>query len=203
MMSNENNPKNESEKDGNTKVEGNETQQEELNTSTDAASTENVNAEAKTSANPLEEKIIELEAKLREEKDRFLRLYSEFDNAKKRHMRERTDLLKYAGEDVYKLILPVLDDFERAMKANETADDITAVKEGFQLIFNKMKNNLTGKGLEEMKCTGELFNSDSMEAVANIPAPSDDLKSKVVDVLEKGYLLNGKVIRFAKVVVGN
>ncbi len=203
MMSNENNPKNESEKDGNTKVEGNETQQEELTTSTDAASTENVNAEAKTSANPLEEKIIELEAKLREEKDRFLRLYSEFDNAKKRHMRERTDLLKYAGEDVYKLILPVLDDFERAMKANETADDITAVKEGFQLIFNKMKNNLTGKGLEEMKCTGELFNSDSMEAVANIPAPSDDLKSKVVDVLEKGYLLNGKVIRFAKVVVGN
>ena len=145
----------------------------------------------------------ELEAKLAEEKDRFLRLYSEFDNYKKRTMRERTDLLKSAGEDVFKLILPVLDDFERAMKANESVEDINALKEGFGLIYHKLKNNLNGKGLEEMNCTGETFNSDSMEAIANIPAAAEEMKSKVVDVLEKGYTLNGKVIRFAKVVVGN
>ena len=146
-------------------------------------------------------KITELEAKLAEEKDRFLRLYSEFDNYKKRTMRERTELLKSAGEDVFKLILPALDDFERAMKANESVEELTALKEGFGLIYNKLKNNL--KGLEEMKCLGENFDSDRMEAIANIPAPSEDQKSKVLDVLEKGYTLNGKVIRFAKVVVGN
>ena len=147
--------------------------------------------------------IKDLEIKLSEEKDKFLRLFSDFDNAKKRHTRERIDLIKAAGEDVFKLLLPVIDDFERAMKANETSEDINTVKEGFHLIYNKMKNNFTSKGLEEMKCIGEVFNSDTMEALTNIPAPSEDLKGKVVEVMEKGYLLNGKVIRFARVIVGN
>lgn len=151
----------------------------------------------------LEDKIKELETKLAEEKDRYLRLFSEFDNAKKRNARERIELLKSAGEDFFKSVLPVLDDFERAVNANEKTEDVTALREGFQLIQNKMKNLLQGKGLEEMKCVGEAFDSDSMEALANIPAPSEDLKSKVVEVIEKGYLLNGKVIRFAKVIVGS
>lgn len=163
---------------------------------------EQTSAPAEEVKDTAEEKIKELEAKLAEERDKWLRLYSEFDNAKKRNMRERAELLKSAGEDVFKLFLPTLDDFERAMKANETAEDLAAVKEGFQLIYNKMKNSFTGKGLEEMKCMGEAFNSDTMEALTNIPAPSEELKGKVVDVIEKGYLLNGKVIRFAKVIVG-
>lgn len=153
--------------------------------------------------NSADEKIKELEIKLAEEKEKWLRLYSEFDNAKKRNLRERAELLKSAGEDVFKLFLPVMDDFQRAMKANETVEDITAVKEGFHLIYNKMNNSFISKGLEEMKCVGEAFNSDTMEALTNIPAPSEDLKGKVIDVIEKGYLLNGKVIRFAKVIVGN
>lgn len=151
----------------------------------------------------LEDKIKELETKLAEEKDRYLRLFSEFDNAKKRNARERIELLKSAGEDFFKSVLPVLDDFERAVNANEKTEDVKALREGFQLIQNKMKNLLQGKGLEEMKCVGEAFDSDSMEALANIPAPSEVLKSKVVEVIEKGYLLNGKVIRFAKVIVGS
>ena len=160
-------------------------------------------SKAETTTNVGDDKLKELEAKLAEEKDKWLRLYSEFENARKRNQRERAELLKSAGEDVFKLIIPVVDDFERAMKANETAEDINAVKEGFHLIFNKMKSSFSSKGLEEMKCMGETFDSETMEALTNIPAPSEDLKGKVVDVIEKGYLLNGKVIRFAKVIVGN
>ncbi|MFN6039787.1 MAG: nucleotide exchange factor GrpE, partial [Bacteroidota bacterium] len=105
-------------------------------------------------------KITELEAKLAEEKDRFLRLYSEFDNYKKRTMRERTELLKSAGEDVFKLILPALDDFERAILNNETATDIDVVKEGFHLIFNKFRSTLESKGLKPMSAKGESFDSE-------------------------------------------
>jgi molecular chaperone GrpE len=171
------------------------------NAGTDEKNTENNSTEEISNAQ--EEKIKELEARLAEEKDKFLRLFSEFDNAKKRNQRERVELLKTAGEDVFKLLLPLIDDFDRALKANETATDLESVKEGFHLIYNKMKHDFTSKGLEEMKCVGEPFNSDTMEALTNIPAPTEELKGKVVEVIEKGYLLNGKVIRFAKVVVGS
>jgi molecular chaperone GrpE len=179
----------------------NEQDKENLNTETDEHGIKNESSEENVGADA--EKIKELEIKVAEEKEKWLRLFSEFDNAKKRYQRERAELLKTAGEDVFKLLLPVIDDFERAMKANESVDDITVVKEGFNLIYNKMKNNFTQKGLEEMKCMGEPFNSDTMEAITNIPAPSEDLKGKVVEVVEKGYLLSGKVIRFAKVIVGS
>ncbi len=169
---------------------------------TDEHGIENTEEQTTENNGSADEKTRELEIKLAEEKDRFLRLYSEFDNYKKRTVRERAELLKSAGEDVIKLILPVIDDFERAIKANESSDEIAAVKEGFHLIYNKMKNSFSGKGLEEMKCQGEAFDADTMEALANIPAPSEDLKGKVIEVVEKGYLLNGKVIRFAKVIVG-
>lgn len=135
--------------------------------------------------------------------EKFLRLYSDFDNFRKRTAKEKVDLIQSGGEDVYKVLLPVLDDFERAIKSNADIDDVETIKEGFQLIFTKFKNSLTHKGLAEMKALGEPFNTDLHEAITNIPAPTEDLKGKVVEELEKGYLLNEKVIRFAKVVVGN
>ncbi|MBX7183169.1 MAG: nucleotide exchange factor GrpE [Bacteroidia bacterium] len=134
--------------------------------------------------------------------DKYLRLYSEFDNYRKRTLKEKADWNKMAGEDVFKAILPVLDDFERALKSMETAQDIQSVKEGILLIHNKMKNNLTSKGLEAIDSVGQTFDSDLHEALTNIPAPTEDLKGKVVDEIERCYKLNGKVIRFARVVVG-
>ena len=169
-----------------------------------------VNEEANNEEPKLEEQgqgneadpIAHLEAKLAEANDKYLRLYSEFDNYKKRTMKERIELIKSAGEDVFKLVLPLLDDMERAVKANETAADIKAVNEGVKLVQQKFITSLTSRGLEEMKAAGEEFNPDLHEAITNIPAPSEDMKGKVVEVMEKGYLLNGKVIRFAKVIVG-
>lgn len=148
----------------------------------------------------------QLNAKVEELNDKYIRLYSEFDNYRKRTQKEKIELHKTAGEDIFKLLLPVLDDFERAMSAmsamNE-AKDITAVKEGVELIFNKLKNGLQQKGLTVMESKGQAFDADIHEAITNIPAPNEDLKGKVVEELEKGYSLNGKVIRFAKVIVGN
>ena len=143
-----------------------------------------------------------LSEKLSEANDKFLRLYSEFDNFRKRTAREKIELSKTAGEEIFKSILPLLDDFERGIKAAENAKEVEAVKEGMQLIFQKMKNNLQQKGLAEMESKGNTFDPDLHEAITNIPAEDDAMKGKVVDELEKGYTLNGKVIRFAKVVVG-
>ncbi|HEX8515406.1 MAG TPA: nucleotide exchange factor GrpE [Bacteroidia bacterium] len=151
---------------------------------------------------PRDSKITELEAKVNELNDKYLRLYSEFDNFRKRTAKEKLELIQAGGEDVFKSILPVMDDFERAIKSNSDTSDVKALNDGFQLIYNKLKSTLTHKGLEEMKTAGEPFNADIHEAITNIPAPSEELKGKVVDELEKGYMLNGKIIRFAKVVIG-
>ena len=145
----------------------------------------------------------QLNAKVEELNDKYIRLYSEFDNYRKRTQKEKIELHKTAGEDIFKILLPVLDDFERAMIAMNEAKDITAVKEGVELIFNKLRNGLQQKGLAAMETKGQAFDADIHEAITNIPAPSEDLKGKVVEELEKGYSLNGKVIRFAKVIVGN
>lgn len=149
---------------------------------------------------------VSAEDKLKEElglaNDKFLRLYAEFDNYKRRTSKERVDLLQTAGKDVIVSLLPVLDDFARAARAIENAKDVEAVKEGVNLVHNKLKNILSQKGLKEMVSKGQPFDADIQEAVTNIPAPDESLKGKVVDVLEEGYLLNDKVIRFAKVVVG-
>jgi molecular chaperone GrpE len=150
-----------------------------------------------------EKQLAEYKAKYEEMNDKYLRLYSEFDNFRKRTAKERIELIQTAGEDIFKSILPVLDDFERAIKSNAETTDVKAVNDGVNLIFNKLKSTLTQKGLAEMKAVGETFDADVHEAITNIPAPSDDLKGKVVDELEKGYSLNGKIIRFAKVVIGN
>lgn len=143
-----------------------------------------------------------LRAELAEANDKYLRLYAEFDNYKRRTTKERVDLLQTAGKDVIVSLLSTLDDFERATKSMETATDIAAVKEGVTLVHNKLKNTLVQKGLKEMESKGNVFDADIHEAITNIPAPSEELKGKVVDEVEKGYYLNDKVIRFAKVIVG-
>ena len=140
--------------------------------------------------------------KIAELNDRFLRLYAEFDNYRKRTNKEKIELISNAGESILKDMLPVMDDFERAITNNETAEDLESVKEGFHLIFNKFRQILESKGLKKMEAKGESFDSELHEAIANVPAPSEDLKGKVIDDVEKGYYLNEKVIRYAKVVVG-
>lgn len=143
-----------------------------------------------------------LKAEIAEANDKYVRLYAEFDNYKRRTIKERRDLLQTAGKDVIVELLPVVDDFERAFKAMEKSDDIIAVKEGVTLIYQKLHNTLTQKGLKVMETKGEVFDPEFHEAITSIPAPSEDLKGKIVDELEKGYSLNDKVIRFAKVIVG-
>lgn len=142
------------------------------------------------------------EEKYAELNDRFIRLYAEFENFRRRTNKEKVDIISTANGGLMKDILPVLDDFERAIANNENAEDITAVKEGFLLIFNKLKSTLESKGLKPMAAKGEAFDSELHEAIANIPAPTENEKGKVVDDVEKGYYLHDKVIRFAKVVVG-
>lgn len=141
------------------------------------------------------------EAKINELNDRYLRLYSEFDNYRKRTMKEKADILKTAGEEVFKSILPVIDDFDRAIKANEKVDDAAAIKEGMQLISNKLKNNTQQKGLQAFDSIGQPFDADIMEAITHVPASDASQKGIVIDEVEKGYKLGDKVIRFAKVVV--
>jgi len=143
-----------------------------------------------------------LEEQLVEANQKFIRLYAEFENFRKRTNKEKVDLLSHASAGVLKDLLPVMDDFERAMLNNEVVEDPTALKEGFNLIFTKFKSILESKGLKQMLAKGQEFDSEIHEAIANVPAPSKNLKGKVVDDVEKGYILNDKVIRFAKVVVG-
>jgi len=137
--------------------------------------------------------------KFAELNDKHLRLFAEFENFKKRTAKERMDLYKTAGESVLTALLPVLDDFERSIKANQKQED-----EGVVLIYNKLKSILETKGLKAMEDPiGQELNTDYHEAITNIPAPSDEMKGKIIDVVEIGYFLNEKVIRYAKVVVAN
>ena len=150
-------------------------------------------------------KVDELEEKLNGLNDKYLRLYSEFDNFRKRTMKEKVELRSTAAQELIEDLLPVLDDFERAIKSIEESDleQSKDIKEGILLIYNKFKSTLKAKGLEEIDTKEKEFDTDFHEAVTQIPAPDKKLKGKVVDEIQKGYLLNGKVIRFAKVVVGS
>jgi len=135
--------------------------------------------------------------------DKYLRLFAEFDNFKRRTQKERVELLQTAGKDVIVSMLPVLDDFDRANKATENATDVNAIREGIQLVHTKLKSILNQKGLKELESINLPFDTDHHEAITKVPAPTEELKGKVIDELEKGYTLNDKVIRFAKVVVGS
>jgi molecular chaperone GrpE len=174
----------------------NETLHQSEETSTDQAVPEVEAAEELTVEQKLEEE-------LAKEKDKFLRLFAEFENYKKRTTKERIDLFKTANQEVLQAMLPVLDDFDRAMTQISKSEDEVLLK-GVELIHEKLKSTLVGKGLEEVEIkAGDVFNADFAEAITQIPAPSDDLKGKIVDVIEKGYKLGDKIIRFPKVVIGN
>lgn len=136
-------------------------------------------------------------------KNKYYYLAADFDNFRRNQAKERRELLATAAQGVIKDLLPILDNFERAIKANENLEDIAAIKEGFNLIHLGLKNGLEKHGLKAIDSNGEIFNSDMHEAIAQIPAPSEDLKGKVLDTVEKGYSLNDKVIRYAKVAVGS
>ena len=144
-----------------------------------------------------------LSAEVGELKEKYLRLYSDFENFRKRTAKERIDLIKTASEDVLKDLIPVVDDFERAFKAAEKEADVQKIQEGNQLIFHKLVKILDSKGLKPMEdLNGKPFDPDTQEAITQIPSPSPELKGAVVDVVEKGYFLGEKVVRFAKVVTG-
>ncbi len=147
--------------------------------------------------------LIKMEVELAEQKDKLLRLYSEFENYKKRVSREKTEQLKYAAIDTYLTFLPVIDDFERAQKSMEDATDVNSVREGVKLIYHKFKTLLESKGVKAMNAVGTAFDPDLHDAISNIPAASSEQKGMVIDEIERGYLLNDKVIRHAKVIVAN
>jgi len=144
----------------------------------------------------------DLKQKFDELNDKYLRLMAEFDNYRKRTLKEKMDLTKYAEEDVLKGILKVVDDMERAINNLGTAPDMNAVKEGVELIYKKFKSFLETRGLKEVEAMNQELDTDKHEAVAKFTAPSEDLKGKIIDVVEKGYYLHDKVIRYAKVVIG-
>jgi molecular chaperone GrpE len=173
----------------------------------DAMEPENGAGPVKEGSGPIEETNNEGESEsqqnvVKEANERFLRLYAEFDNYKRRTVKEKAEILQTASKDVILALLPVMDDFERARKASESIQDIEAYKEGIDLIYQKFNSILQSKGLKSIDSVGTEFNVDLHEAITNVPAPSADMKGKVIDETEKGYTLNGHVIRFAKVVVG-
>jgi len=146
--------------------------------------------------------IEKLQAEVVELKDKYIRLVAEFDNVRKRNARERLELMQTAGKDVLVSLLDVLDDSERAQKQMESSNDIKVIKEGVALVFNKLKSTILSKGVRVMESKNQEFNPDLHEAITEIAAPAADLRGKVLDEVQKGYYLNDKIIRFAKVVVG-
>ena len=157
----------------------------------------------KNKESELTSQIETLTAEKSELNDRFLRLYSEFENYKKRTNKEKIDLIATASEKVISGLLPIVDDFERAIQHNQKVEDIIVVKEGFELIYNKLMALLKRFEVEEIVAAGEVFNTDLHEAITHLPAQCDEEKGKIMDVTQKGYKLKDKVIRFAKVVVAN
>lgn len=166
-------------------------QEEQSNTTEETTPSDNVTEEQDT-----------LQKKYNELNDSHLRLRAEFDNYRKRTLREKADLIKNGGESVLTHLLPVIDDFERAMQNIRTAEDVKAVGEGVELIYNKFINYLSQQGVKAIEAIGKPFDTETFEAIATIPAPDPDLKGKVIDCVQTGYTLNDKVIRHAKVVVG-
>ena len=172
---------------------------------TDKKSNEKNVEEKKVTKKPAkkDKELGKIKAELEESKDKYLRLYSEFENFRRRTAKEKLEMVDSANEGLIQMLLPILDDFERADKSMSEAEDISSVKEGVDLIYNKLKNVLDQKGVKVIEAEkGSEFDLELHEAITQIPAPEDDLKGKVVDVIEKGYKLNDKVIRFSKVVTG-
>lgn len=149
-----------------------------------------------------EDEFEKLKSDLEEAKDKYLRKVAEFENFKRRNAKERLELIQTAGRDIITDMLEVLDDCERAEKQMEKSEDVTAIREGLNLVFNKLRNTLSSKGVKPMETIHQDFNPDLHEAITEIPAPSPELKGKIIDEVMKGYYMNDKIIRHAKVVVG-
>ncbi len=201
--------------EGNEHAAGNETLQTDNSTEdTDETSSDvhveelqdNANREDMTTdeenADASSTELEEMKKKYNEVNDKYLRLYSEFENYRKRTAKERLELIGSANADLIRELLCIIDDFERAINVNESSEDLQSVKEGFQLIHDKFSKLLAAKGVKPMDAVGMTFDVENHEAMTNIPAPSEDMKGKVVEVLEKGYYLNDNVLRYAKVIVG-
>jgi molecular chaperone GrpE len=171
---------------------------EDLGINTDENMTGTLNVEEKVGE---ESELEKLREAIREKEDKYLRLYAEFDNFRRRNAKERIELIQTAGKEVIVSLLEVMDDCDRAEKVMNKSEDIAAVREGVQLVFNKFRRTMLSKGLKEMDCVGTEFNADLHEAITEVPAGPDNA-GKVIDQVEKGYYLNDKIIRFAKVVVG-
>jgi len=168
-----------------------------INTDENAAGTTHLNEPVAE-----ESELQKLQAAVEEQKDKYIRLFAEFDNFKRRNAKERIELMQTAGKDVIVSLLDVLDDCDRAEKQMQQTEDVKLIKEGIALVFHKLRTNLQAKGLKVMESIATDFDADKHEAITEIPAPTPDLQGKVVDEVQKGYYLNEKIIRFAKVVVG-
>ncbi len=172
------------------------TQNEETNINADTLDTTNSSNES------IDNTLEKFQAELNDQKDKYLRLFAEFDNFKRRTAKERIELMQTASKDVVVSMLEVLDDCDRAEKQLETSEDIAQIKEGIQLVFAKLRSTMASKGVKAMESIHTNFDVEKHEAITEIPAPTEDLIDKVVDEVIKGYYLNDKIIRFAKVVVG-
>ena len=185
-------------------MDNNPTEQEEVAQSVKEDEATSQEEESADESEDSQEDVVEkLQAEVQEAKDKYLRLYSEFENFRRRTAKERLDLISTANEELMSALLPVMDDFERAQKALEESEDHKASKEGFDLIYNKFSNILKQKGLKPMDDkAGTEFNTEFHEAISQMPVEKKKMKGKIIDVIEKGYYLDEKVIRFAKVVIG-
>jgi len=172
---------------------------EEANVENASEETTEENAEPIVELSELEQK----DLKIDELNDRYLRIFSEYENFRKRTVKEKGDLINSAKANNFKVLLPILDNFDRALKSISETSDVKSLKEGVELIYSQMVTDLGKEGLSEMDVHEKEFNSEEHEAITNVPAPSKKLKGKIIDVIEKGYVLNEKIIRFPKVVVGN
>lgn len=173
-------------------------QEEEANLNEEA---QKETEEELTNEEKLEKDLENAQKEIEEQHDKYLRLSAEFDNYRKRTIKEKAELIKNGGEKTIAAILPILDDFERALKTMETSDDVKAMREGIELIYNKFLKVLSQEGLQKIETDGQEFNTDYHEAIALVPAPTKEQKGKILDCVQPGYQLNDKVIRHAKVVV--
>jgi molecular chaperone GrpE len=190
---------------------GSITEEKHINTEANNASSVETEEKSETEVDVIEETEIKAEEKLPDFKqkynelnDKYLRLSAEYDNFRKRSLKEKMEMIKTAGQDILISILPVIDNFERALKSINTdnTEESKAIREGIDLIYNNFKDFLSQRGVKEIDALGKSFDTDHHEAITKIPAPQEELKGKVIDVIEKGYLMHDKVIRFSKVVVG-
>ena len=164
-----------------------------------AGDTEDTQAEQEVDT--LENQLVDLQNEVEKQKKEYLFLAADFDNYRKRTVKEKAEIIKNAGENVLKGLLPILDDFERGIKAAESDANSESMLEGMKLIYNKLAKYMESMGVKEMNSTGEAFDADLHEAIAQVPAPSEDMKGKVLDTVQKGYMINDKVLRHAKVAV--